>query len=118
KRNSIMLDPLASTPLVRPTKKRVWDENGREEEGGEEDVGLVGLMEQDHQMAYFFNTSPSYPTHHLRTLAQPKTRRKLFCSRTLDPKLQLGGTEVDFAEAAFFNVEEWRSRHQDCNMEM
>ncbi|KAL9103253.1 MAG: hypothetical protein Q9187_009029 [Circinaria calcarea] len=117
-RNLTMLDPLASTPLVWPSKKRVWDENGGEEKGEDDDVGLVALMEQDHQMPSFVTTSPSYPTHHLRTLAQPKTRRKLFCSETLDPKLQLGGTEVDFAEAAFFNVEEWRSRHRESKMEM
>ena len=117
-RNSTMLDSLTSTPLGWQSKKRIWDENEGEEEGREDDVGLIALMEQDHQIPSLVTTSPSYSTHHLRTLAQPKTRRKLFCSGTLDPKLQLGGTGEDFAEATFFNVEEWRSCYQECKMEM
>lgn len=104
--------------LALPSKKRIWGDEGEGEGGEEEDVGLIALMEQDHQITYF-NTPPSLQaTHHLRTLSQPKTRRKLFCFRTVDPKLQLEGTGEDFDEAAFFNVEDWKSCHEEGGMKM
>ena len=101
------------TRLAWPSKKRIWDEEEEEEEE-EDDVGLLALMEQEHEMASSTIPSPSYPTHHLRTLAQPKTRRKLFCPETSGPKLQLAGTGEDFDEAAFFQADDWR----DVGMEM
>ena len=105
-----------STRLAWPLKKRIWEEEDGEEE--EADVGLIALMEQDHEVTSF-NTAPSFQTtHHLRTLAQPKTRRKLFGSGTPYPKLQVEGTGKDFDEAAFFNVEDWTDGGGVEGMEM